>query len=320
VGVPTWGNVQVAQARYYAVPLLAPSSPSQDEVTIGFTRLSGLRPQLYVGFTSPGNASYYTPNENNTCARGGGGASQVVSIARGDPCFCASPCVYVAAVACPGVPYGEPTCSYELTATTSSTGAVALQDGVTLASAVATPGGYRYFTFDLSVLVPARQNLTIGAYATAAGAGGGLQLVATNARGVLPTLGNALWNSAASGPLGSAAELAVSFTDAPIVGCPACTTLTVGVYGLPPPQSSGGGSEDAAAAAARQMTTFTITPYTTTGTPIRLSLGQPSVPYTKGYKTEQSFVVFLVSILWQWPRRTQGSADAALLPFPTRPD
>lgn len=294
VGVPTWGNVQTAQARYYAVPLLAPQSPSQDEVTIGFTRLSGLRPQLYVGFTSPGNASYYTPNENNTCARGGGGYAQVVSIARGDPCFCADPCVYVVAVACPGVPYGEPTCAYELTATTSSTAPVALQDGVTLANAVA-PGAYRYFTFDLSVLVPAGQNLTVGAYSTSAGAGGGLQLVATNARGVLPTLANAVWNSASSGPLGSAAELAVSATDAAIVGCPGCTTLTVGVYGLPPSSAVADDASADDADATRQITAFTITPYTTTGTPIRLSLGQPSVPYTKGYKTEQSFVVFLVS-------------------------
>ena len=298
-GQPSWGNVQVVPpppavqfARYYAISAGSPAAPGQDEVAVAATFASGLQPQLWVGATAPGNASGYRPDAATACAVGGGGSGQIVSIARGDPCYCTGPCVYVAAVVCPGTPQRDPTCVYDVVATTSSTTPVALADGAFLFHGVA-PGAYRYFSYDLSLALAGRDNVTV--YALAAASGSGVQLVATAALRTLPTLANATWSSSATDS-GQSASLTVAWNDPALAACPACTQLVVGVYGTPPPpppqQQQGtrqpGGFQ-------QQLLQFHVGATSTAGgdAPMRLALGQPSPPGVLAYKSQGAYVVWL---------------------------
>lgn len=312
-GVPSWGLVQTAMSRYYNLRVSNPSG--SDAVDVSYTGGSGMKPLISIGIPPPGNASWrpgVDPNDPYTCASVqlfGPSKNTEFHFTPTSSCFCDQQtrggCNYVVGVSCPGIPYWHPTCQYYLTATTKSTALIQLPDAQPIFHKVSGGAGYyRYFSFDASLLIASGTNLTVSAAVQGIG-GSKIQLLATNAAGALPAAnGNVwypsgsspssatnsgFWNSNATGPIGGSAVLYISGSDPAFENCvpsaqstPSCSSIvSIAVYGA---ASSGTGDIP-----------FTITANTDTGTPIRLSLAQPSLPITINYRDSQNFVVFLSS-------------------------
>jgi hypothetical protein len=283
-GSPAPGNTQVTQVRYYSVL----NGGSGDVIDVSMTGASGT-PVLYVGIQPPGNTTY-RPTRKNACALWtGGGTLQTLLVLPGDACYCASACTYVVAVACDGIPYFEPTCRFMLVASTNSGVKVQLTDGSPIAEVVmsmptvaAGRSFYKYFSLDLSIMLQAGGNLSVTAFSTN---GLPVQILGLTSPGGYSTLGNAAWNSNATGPPSIAAGLLIAYNDPVFFACPTCTTLTLAVCSPPLPS----GAETGAPA----VLTFVLTAASTVGTPERLLLGAPSAPYTGAYRSTKTWVVYL---------------------------
>jgi hypothetical protein len=264
-GVSQDGLIQTFEGYQYFAFLV--SDPGSD-VSFAITALSG-DSDIYVAVADPTDASFRPSSDPDDFTWGSTAfGGDVVTIPSNDEDSCVSACTYLAAIKCSL----SSLCRFSITASTSSSSLIQLQNGIPLSNSVAQ-GSYKYFLFDASP-DPTTRNITIRVTAQT----GDAQIYVTNLYSTdtsgpstqLPSNTNSRWASAAGGNSSGSGIVRIPFSDSKVsLDRP---VYTIAVYGVIGPS------------------TFTITA-TSANIPQTLVPGQQTLRHVVAYGATDSYVV-----------------------------